>query len=97
MTHNQTYTYGTGSAPTTTTSTSTGGASTGAKAGEGLKGIFAKGHGIGETLRGEINGAIDHFSGDTAAQQRDEYVARGGRDEFRTGQFEKKGTLDKAL
>lgn len=98
-----------------TTSTS---ANTGSQAGEGLKGIFAKGHvsphssfiptppsyqtlthpkGVGESIRGNINSAIDGFTGDSAAQVKNEAVAQGGQSEFQTGQFVKKGTMDKAL
>ncbi|KAF1351259.1 hypothetical protein BDV97DRAFT_398206 [Delphinella strobiligena] len=77
-----------------TTSTS---ANTGSQAGEGLKGLFAKGHGVGESLRGNINSAIDGFTGDTTAQAKNESIAQGGQSEFQTGQFVKKGTMDKAL
>ncbi|KAK6005557.1 hypothetical protein QM012_007199 [Aureobasidium pullulans] len=84
--------------PTATqpTATSTSGTK-GAEAGEGLKGIFAKGHGIGESIRGNINSAIDGFTGDSASMAKNEQVARGGEQEFQTGQFAKRGTTDKAL
>ncbi|KAI4792450.1 hypothetical protein E4T44_12807 [Aureobasidium sp. EXF-8845] len=83
----------------TTTTTSTGGTA-GAEAGQGLKGVFAKGHdvqGIGEAIRGNINSAIDGFTGDSAAMAKNDQIARGGEQEFRTGDFVKKGTMDKAL
>ncbi|KAI5212908.1 hypothetical protein AUEXF2481DRAFT_81254 [Aureobasidium subglaciale EXF-2481] len=86
----------TGAANPTTTSTTTGG-NKGAEVGQGLKGLFAKGHGIGESIRGNINGAIDGFTGDNASLAKNEQVARGGEQEFRTGDFVKKGTTDKAL
>ncbi|KAG9655942.1 hypothetical protein KCU98_g604, partial [Aureobasidium melanogenum] len=81
-------------AQTTTTSTS---GTKGAEAGEGLKGLFAKGHGIGEAIRGNINGAIDGFTGDNASLAKNEQVARGGEQEFQTGKFGRQGTTDKAL
>ncbi|CAD0085830.1 unnamed protein product [Aureobasidium mustum] len=87
----------TGTNPTTqSTATSTSGTK-GAEAGEGLKGMFAKGHGIGESIRGNINSAIDGFTGDSASMAKNEQVARGGEQEFQSGQFAKRGTTDKAL
>lgn len=53
--------------------------------------------GVGESIRGNINSAIDGFTGDSAAQAKNEAVAQGGQSEFQTGQFVKKGTMDKAL
>ncbi|KAH0357066.1 hypothetical protein KCU81_g807, partial [Aureobasidium melanogenum] len=84
--------------PTSTqpTATSTSG-NKGTEAGEGLKGLFAKGHGIGESIRGNINSAIDGFTGDDASLAKNEQVARGGEQEFQTGKFGKQGTTDKAL
>ncbi|THW47601.1 hypothetical protein D6D22_02589 [Aureobasidium pullulans] len=82
---------------TTTTSTTSTAGTHGANAGEGLKGMFAKGHGIGESIRGNINSAIDGFTGDSASMAKNEQVARGGEQEFQTGNFVKKGTMDKAL
>ncbi|KAI4738648.1 hypothetical protein E4T50_10872 [Aureobasidium sp. EXF-12298] len=81
---------------THTTATTTSGTK-GAEAGQGLKGVFAKGHGIGESIRGNINSAIDGFTGDSASLAKNEQVARGGEQEFQTGSFVKKGTTDKAL
>ncbi|KAI4719227.1 hypothetical protein E4T48_04574 [Aureobasidium sp. EXF-10727] len=81
---------------TNTTATSTSGTK-GAEAGQGLKGMFAKGHGIGESIRGNINSAIDGFTGDDASLAKNEQVARGGEQEFQTGDFVRKGTTDKAL
>jgi hypothetical protein len=52
---------------------------------------------VGESLRGNINSAIDSFTGDTAKQAHDEEVARGGFREVANKDFEKKGTSDKAL
>jgi hypothetical protein len=53
--------------------------------------------GIGEAIRGNINSAIDGFTGDSAAMAKNDQIARGGEQEFRTGDFVKKGTMDKAL
>ncbi|CAC9890857.1 unnamed protein product [Aureobasidium pullulans] len=78
---------------TTTTSTTSTAGTHGANAGEGLKGMFAKGH----SIRGNINSAIDGFTGDSASMAKNEQVARGGEQEFQTGNFVKKGTMDKAL
>ncbi|KAI5204234.1 hypothetical protein E4T39_03688 [Aureobasidium subglaciale] len=86
----------TGTVHPTTTSTTTGN-NKGAEVGQGLKGLFAKGHGIGESIRGNINGAIDGFTGDDASLAKNEQIARGGEQEFRSGDFVKKGTTDKAL
>lgn len=86
---------------THTTDTSTAGVTarenTGERAARGIKGVFAQGHGIGESLRGNINSAIDSLTGDKAKQAHDEEVARGGFREVANKEFEKKGTTDKAL
>ncbi|KAK3318633.1 hypothetical protein B0H66DRAFT_245654 [Apodospora peruviana] len=71
--------------------------STGASIGEKAKGLFAKGHGIGESLRGNATAAVDSFAGDNEAQRRDEELAAKGTRETLTGQFEKKGTANKTL
>lgn len=99
--------------PTTTHTTTS--ATKGESAGQGLKGMFAKGHvrspvssvlhtslanhqkGIGESIRGNVNAAIDGFTGDDASLAKNERIARGGEQEFRQGDFVKKGTTDKAL
>ncbi|KAF7845966.1 hypothetical protein BT93_L5778 [Corymbia citriodora subsp. variegata] len=87
----------TGSTGTSTGTTGTTSSSNaGSNVGEGIKGIFASGHGIGESIRGNINSAIDGFTGDTAAQQKNAAVAEGGEREFSTGKFERSG-IDKAL
>ncbi|GAB7347425.1 hypothetical protein MBLNU459_g4346t1 [Dothideomycetes sp. NU459] len=83
-------------APTTSTTSTTGGSNAGQAAGEGVKGIFAKGHGIGEALRGNINSAIDSFTGDKAAEAKNAEIAKGGEREFSSGNFERRG-MDKAL
>lgn len=59
--------------------------------------IRPKNQGVGEALRGNINSAIDNFTGDTAKQAHDEEVARGGFREVQNKEFEKRGTSDKAL
>ncbi|TPX06805.1 uncharacterized protein E0L32_002301 [Thyridium curvatum] len=70
---------------------------TGERTAQGIKGVFAQGHGIGESLRGNINSAIDTLTGDHTEKAKDEEVARGGFREFANKEFEKKGTTDKAL
>ncbi|KAB5559578.1 hypothetical protein GE09DRAFT_1113447 [Coniochaeta sp. 2T2.1] len=82
-----------------TTGTTTTGASannTGERVAQGIKGIFPQAHGVGESLRGNINSAIDTLTGDKEKQAHDEEVARGGFREVQNKQFEKRGT-DKAL
>jgi hypothetical protein len=41
--------------------------------------------------------AVDEVTGDKTKQGRHEAIAQGGRNEMTTGQFEKRGTTDKAL
>ncbi|KAK3688736.1 hypothetical protein B0T22DRAFT_460154 [Podospora appendiculata] len=69
---------------------------TGERVARGIKGAFAQGHGIGESLRGNINSAIDSLTGDKVKLAHDQEVARGGFREVQNKQFEKAGT-DKAL
>jgi hypothetical protein len=52
--------------------------------------------GAGESLRGNINSAIDSLTGDKAKLAHDKEVARGGYREVDNREFEKKG-MDKAL
>lgn len=59
--------------------------------------VANKYQGLGESLRGNINSAIDSLTGDKTKQAHDEEVARGGYREFANKEFEKKGTMDKAL
>lgn len=77
------------------TGTAVGGAgagagNTGERVAHGIKGLFAQGHGVGESLRGNINSAIDSFTGDTAKQAQDEETARRGFREVQGKQFERK-------
>ncbi|KAK3323280.1 hypothetical protein B0T19DRAFT_442781 [Cercophora scortea] len=69
---------------------------TGERVARGIKGPVAQGHGIGESLRGNINSAIDSLAGDKVKLAHHEEVARGGFREVQNKQFEKTGT-DKAL
>ncbi|KAK0657997.1 hypothetical protein B0T16DRAFT_489025 [Cercophora newfieldiana] len=90
-------------APTTNTGiTSTAGptpGSTGENTGErvarGIKGVVAQGHGMTESLRGNINSGIDSLVGDTEKLPRDEAIARAGDREVLNKEFEKKGTVHK--
>ncbi|RKU39749.1 hypothetical protein DL546_000233 [Coniochaeta pulveracea] len=84
-------------ANTSVTGTTQATENTGERVARGVKGVFAQGHGVGESLRGNINSAIDSFTGDTTKQAHDEEVARGGFREVANKEFEKKGTTDKAL
>ncbi|KAK0631328.1 hypothetical protein B0T14DRAFT_501508 [Immersiella caudata] len=74
---------------------STGGENTGERVARGIKGIVAQGHGITESLRGNINSGIDTLVGDTEKLPRDEAVARAGDREVLNKEFEKKGTVHK--
>lgn len=65
--------------------------------GRDIKGAFAKGHGLGEIIRGEFNSAIDTLTGDKVGQAKNEEVARKGYREFETRRFEKKGPTDTVL
>lgn len=48
----------------------------------GLKGI----HGIGESIRGSINGAVDHAAHDTTGEAKNRAVANKGEAEMRQGE-----------
>jgi hypothetical protein len=43
---------------------------------------------MGETLRGNINAAIDDFTGDRTKETRDQEVAAKGKREFQNREFE---------
>ena len=48
----------------------------------GLKGI----HGIGESLRGNINNAVDHAAHDTTGEAKNQAIAIKGEAEMRQGE-----------
>ncbi|KAK4161612.1 hypothetical protein QBC43DRAFT_323314 [Cladorrhinum sp. PSN259] len=70
---------------------------TGERVARNIKGVVAQGHGLGESLRGNIMSGIDSLVGDKEKQPVHEAIARGGEREFLNKDFEKKGTMDKAL
>lgn len=57
--------------------------------GQKAKVPFAKIHGAGEVLRGNLAAAADSFTGDTAKQTKDEAVVRKGQEEFTHGRLDK--------
>jgi hypothetical protein len=48
----------------------------------GLKGI----HGIGESIRGNINNAVDHAAHDTTGEAKNQAIANKGQVEMRQGE-----------
>ncbi|KAF3353175.1 Protein dopey [Verticillium dahliae VDG1] len=64
---------------------------------EGVKGVIAQGHGMGESVRGHFNAGVDGLLGDKEGQRKDAAVAAGGEREFARKDFEHKGTMDKSL
>lgn len=48
----------------------------------GLKGI----HGIGESIRGSINSAVDHAAHDTAGEAKNQAITNKGEAEMRQGE-----------
>ncbi|KAM0330617.1 hypothetical protein ACHAQA_003566 [Verticillium albo-atrum] len=64
---------------------------------EGIKGVFAQCHGMGESVRGHFNAGVDGLLGDKEGQRKDAAVAAGGEREFANKEFEHRGTLDKSL
>jgi len=70
---------------TGTTGTSTGGQ--GRQVASGIKGVFAKVHGAGEEIRGELNGAIDEAFHENSGVAKNQAVAQAGRNEMATGHF----------
>jgi hypothetical protein len=49
----------------------------------GLKGI----HGIGESIRGNINNAVDHAAHDTIGEAKNQTIANKGQAEMRQGEM----------
>ncbi|KAM0279547.1 hypothetical protein ACHAQH_004502 [Verticillium albo-atrum] len=64
---------------------------------EGVKGIFAQGHGMGESVRGHFNAGVDGLLGDKEGQRKDAAVAAGGEREVASKEFEHQGTMNKSL
>ncbi|KAL2278956.1 hypothetical protein FJTKL_14104 [Diaporthe vaccinii] len=60
--------------------------------GQKAKAPFAKIHGAGEVLRGNLAAAADSFTGDTDKQAKDEAIVRKGQQEFTHGRFDKAQT-----
>ncbi|KAG6359349.1 hypothetical protein INS49_012870 [Diaporthe citri] len=65
--------------------------------GQKAKAPFAKIHGAGEVLRGNLAAAADSFTGDTAKQAKDEAIVRKGQEEFTHGRFDKAQTSRKVV
>ncbi|KAK5653966.1 hypothetical protein OQA88_7642 [Cercophora sp. LCS_1] len=80
---------------TAASGTTTANENTGERVARNIKGTVAQGHGLTESLRGNINSAIDSLVGDTEKAPRDEAIARAGDREFMNKEFEKKGTMHK--
>ena len=70
---------------------------TGERIARNIKGTIAQGHGLTESLRGNIMSGVDSLVGDKEKQPRDEAIARAGDREFMNKEFEKKGTIHKNL
>ncbi|KAK4167819.1 hypothetical protein QBC43DRAFT_361382 [Cladorrhinum sp. PSN259] len=89
----------------TATNTTATTENTGERVARNIKGVVAQGHichqssipGLGESLRGNIMSGIDSLVGDKQKQPEHEAIARGGEREFMNKEFERKGTMDKAL
>ncbi|KAK1752743.1 hypothetical protein QBC47DRAFT_389191 [Echria macrotheca] len=79
----------------TTTTTGQTTENTGERIARNIKGTVAQGHGLTESLRGNINSAIDSLVGDKTKQPYDEAVAREGEREVLTKEFGKQGTVHK--
>ncbi|KAK2615297.1 hypothetical protein N8I77_002062 [Diaporthe amygdali] len=61
--------------------------------GQKAKAPFAKIHGAGEVLRGNVAAAADSFTGDKAKQAKDEEIVRKGQREFTDGRFDRAQAL----
>ncbi|KAH7347240.1 hypothetical protein B0T11DRAFT_140539 [Plectosphaerella cucumerina] len=64
---------------------------------ESVKGRIAQVHGIGESTRGHFNSTVNGLMHDKEGQRKDAAVAAGGEREFANKDFERHGTMDKAL
>ncbi|KAF7593397.1 hypothetical protein BBP40_011587 [Aspergillus hancockii] len=64
-------------------------AQTGANVGSGVKGAFAGAHGMGESLRGGLNAAVDRTFGHEEGVAKNDAIAGRGEREMRTGNFSK--------
>ncbi|KAK3390135.1 hypothetical protein B0H63DRAFT_507542 [Podospora didyma] len=78
-------------------SSATAGENTGERVARNIKGTIAQGHGLTESLRGNIMSGVDSLVGDKTKQPRDEAIARAGDREFLNKEFAKKGTVHKNL
>ncbi|KAK1830991.1 hypothetical protein QBC39DRAFT_372302 [Podospora conica] len=81
-------------------STATTGApteNTGERVARGIKGKIAQGHGVTESLRGNIMSGVDSLVGDKAKQPEHEAIAAAGDREVLDKEFVRKGTLHKSL
>ncbi|KAE8347400.1 hypothetical protein BDV24DRAFT_122024 [Aspergillus arachidicola] len=59
----------------------------GADVGSGVKGAFAGAHGMGESLRGGLNAAVDKTFGHEEGVAKNDAIASQGEREMRTGNF----------
>ncbi|TLD18000.1 hypothetical protein PspLS_10472, partial [Pyricularia sp. CBS 133598] len=66
---------------------------TGGVAGQ-IKGAFAKGHGVGEILRGKVNSAVDTMAGDSQGMAIDKRTTTAGEREYANKEFAKKTSTD---
>ncbi|KAK7722400.1 hypothetical protein SLS64_000937 [Diaporthe eres] len=80
-----------------TSSTQGPGMIPGPSIGQKAKAPFAKIHGAGEVLRGNLAAAADSFTGDTDKQAKDEAIVRKGQQEFTHGRFDKAQTSRKVV
>ncbi|KAB8238665.1 protein dprC [Aspergillus alliaceus] len=61
----------------------------GANVGSDVKGVFAGAHGMGESLRGGLNAAVDKTFGHEEGVAKNDAIASRGEREMRTGNFSK--------
>ncbi|POS76023.1 hypothetical protein DHEL01_v205574 [Diaporthe helianthi] len=73
----------------TTEKTSGPGTIPGPSMGQKAKAPFAKIHGAGEVLRGNLAAAADSFTGDKDKQAEDEGIVRKGQEEFTNARFDR--------
>ncbi|OAX85534.1 hypothetical protein ACJ72_00072 [Emergomyces africanus] len=65
----------------------TEGKTTASDVGHGVKSTLAGVHGLGETIRGSANAAVDRGMKDPEGVRKNEAIAREGEREVETGQF----------
>lgn len=84
----ETGTYGAPAGEANFTPSDAHGSNTGASIGKGIRGVFAQGHGIGETIRGNFNAALDGLAGSKEGEEKNAAIANKGEREFTNKEFE---------